>query len=269
MIKFVSNRIFTLIETLLLLAFSILMFFIGDKYLHIFIGVALLVYIVFVVLSKVVVYRGIIQMIAMLEFFTVTTLAVFVIVDKIHLPSGNAVNFSVGLAMWFRATTEILHSYHGSGEKSQSKSEFSAWKLFFYILLVSFGTFVATTTLFSNDFVRYVIAGVTFAGTIMMGLLTYCNFRDYRIDHPKVKKIKTVKAKPAAASPEVASENSVKKDKVLSDSTVSGNIQSESGNFRLAGDSENTMKPKQSAGKEEPAALPEPGKNFGKDKTSL
>ncbi len=266
MIKFVSNRIFTLIETLLLLAFSILMFFIGDKYLHIFIGVALLVYIVFVVLSKVVVYRGIIQMIAMLEFFTVTTLAVFVIVDKIHLPSGNAVNFSVGLAMWFRATTEILHSYHGSGEKSQSKSEFSAWKLFFYILLVSFGTFVATTTLFSNDFVRYVIAGVTFAGTIMMGLLTYCNFRDYRIDHPKVKKIKTVKPKEAVAESKTTTGGASDNEKEIKDGTVSGTFSVKNDTERLSASAESSEKVKVSVRNDQPAALPEPDKSGTADK---
>ncbi|MBR2474758.1 MAG: hypothetical protein IKB51_07030 [Clostridia bacterium] len=193
----VSNWIFTLIETVLLAVFAVLMLTVGDSILNVLVGVALIVYIALIVLSKVVTYRGVIQMIALLEFFVVTVLAVFVIVDFMPLATVDSVNFTVGVTMWFRATTEILHSWHGQGEGRVQKKTFSAWKIFFYILLVTFGTFIASTSLFDDTLIKYFIAGVSIAGTVIMGVLTYTNYRDYRAIHPKPIKQKVAK-KPVA-----------------------------------------------------------------------
>ena len=189
MIHFINNRILTLIETLLLITFAVLMFTIGDTIFNILFGVALIVYTVLFVLTKVVAYRGMIQLIAILEFFAMTTLAIFVIVDMSFLPEGNMVNMSVGLAMWFRATTEILHSYLGQGQGRAAKKQFNAWKLFAYILLVSFGTYVATNTVANDKLIRYFIAGISTAAAVMMAVLTYTNFRDPRTLHPKAVKV--------------------------------------------------------------------------------
>ena len=180
----VSNWVFTLIETVLLAVFAILMLLV-DSILNILVGIALIVYIAFIVLSKVVTYRGVIQMIALLEFFVVTVLAVFVIVDFMPFASVDAVNFTVGVAMWFRATTEILHSYHGQGEGRKVKKNFNAWKIFFYILLLTFGTFIASTSLFDDNVIKYLIAGVSIAGAVIMAVLTHTNYCDYRALHPK------------------------------------------------------------------------------------
>ena len=190
MTKLVSNWIFTLVETILILVFAILMFALGDEILHILIGIALIVYIALVVLNKVVSYRGVIQMIAMLEFFVITILAVFVLVDKLPFANANSVNVALGAAMWLRATTEILHSYHGQGTGREAKKNFTAWKIFFYVLLLTFGTFIACTDTLTAIFLQYFVAGMSSAATVIMAILTYCNYRDYRKLNPKPIKVK-------------------------------------------------------------------------------
>ena len=202
----VSNWIFTLVEAILLGVFAVLMFF-ADELLNVLVGVAVIVYIALIVLSKVVNYRGIIQLIALLEFFVITVLAVFVIVDFVPFAKLDPVNFTVGVAMWFRGTTEILHSYHGQGEGRVQRKVFNAWKIFFYILLITFGTFIAATSFFQYTLVRYIIAGVSVGGTVIMCVLTYTNYRDYRETHPKPVKVKKPKAQPAVANAE--NENAV------------------------------------------------------------
>ena len=205
--KLISNWIFTLVETILLLAFSVLVFIFGGTHLNVLVGAALIVYIALVILSKVVVYRGIIQMIAMLEFFVITILAIFVIVDFPLMPGVDIVNLTFGVTMWFRATTEILHSYHGQGEGRAVKKVFTAWKIFFYILLLTVGTFIASTSLLAEQLVQYLIAGIAIAGTVIMAALTYTNYRDYREIHPRPIKPKKVK-KPKNELPEA--ENNAK-----------------------------------------------------------
>ena len=209
----VSNWVFTLIETVLLAVFAVLMLLV-DSILNVLVGIALIVYIAFIVLSKVVTYRGVIQLIALLEFFVITVLAVFVIVDYMPLASVDAVNFTVGVAMWFRATTEILHSYHGQGEGRQAKKSFNAWKIFFYILLLTFGTFIASTSLFDDAILKYLIAGVAIAGAVIMAVLTFTNYRDYRELHPKP--VKQPKNDPAL--------NSAKSDGELSDAKTEAEL---------------------------------------------
>ena len=195
----VSNWVFTLIETVLLAVFAVLMFFVGDSILNILVGVALLVYIALIVLSKVLTYRGIIQLIALLEFFVVTVLAVLVIVDFVPFEKLDPVNFTVGVAMWFRATTEILHSYHGQGQGRVQKKNFNAWIIFIYILLVTFGTFIAATSFLDLNLVKYVIGGVATGGAVIMLVLTITNYMDYRERHPRPVKIKKVKPENSVA----------------------------------------------------------------------
>lgn len=197
--RLVSNWFLTGLETLLLAVFAILMFFVGGPIIHILIGIALIVYIALVVLHNVVEYRGIIQMIAILEFFIVTALAAFVIVDKLPVEGVDPINFAVGAAMWLRATTEILHSYHGQGEGRANIKNFNAWKIFCYILLITFGTFIAVTDVISSDLIQIIVASIATAAGVIMGLLTYCNYRDWRKEHPrpiKPKKVKEETAKP-------------------------------------------------------------------------
>ncbi len=184
MIRLINNWVITLIETVLLVAFAVLMLIFGDQ-LNVLFGVALMVYTLVFVLSKVISYRGMIQLIAILEFFAMTTLAIFVVAQVDILPDNNIVNTSIGVAMWFRATTEILHSYLGQGEGRAAKRKFNAWKIFLYILLVSLGTFVATTNIVNDDILKYFIIGVAVAAAVIMGVLTYTNFQDYRLTHPK------------------------------------------------------------------------------------
>lgn len=198
--KLISNWVLTGIETLLLAVFAILMFFIGDPIIHILIGIALIVYIALVVLHNVVAYRGIIQMIAILEFFIVTALAAFVLVDKMPFGTAEPINFAVGAAMWLRATTEILHSYHGQGEGRQHIKNFTATKIFFYILLITFGTFIAVTDFVSKDLIQIIVASIATATGVIMGILTYCNYRDWRIEHPRPIKPKKVEAHTEAKS---------------------------------------------------------------------
>ena len=212
MTKLVSNWIFTLVETVLILVFAILMFALGDEILHILIGIALIVYIALVVLNKVVSYRGVIQMIAMLEFFVITTLAVFVLVDKLPFANANSVNVALGAAMWLRATTEILHSYHGQGTGRVAKKNFTAWKIFFYVLLLTFGTFIACTDILTATFLQYFVAGMASATTAIMAILTYCNYRDYRKVKPK-----PIKVKPATSEPSKALEASEKSGELPAD----------------------------------------------------
>ena len=202
MIKLINNWILTLIETVLLVTFAVLMLALDDI-LNILFGVALIVYTLVFVLSKVVSYRGMIQFITVIEFFAMTTLAIFIIADVNILPDNNIVNTSIGVAMWFRATTEILHSYIGQGEGRAAKRNFNAWKIFLYILLVTAGTFVATTNFVHDDILKYFIIGVAVAAAIIMGVLTYTNFTDYRISHPK-----PVRASASVASPGNALEDS-------------------------------------------------------------
>lgn len=192
MIKLINNWIFTLIEASLLVIFTVLLLAFEGIF-NVLFGVALIVYSLIFVLSKVISYRGIIQMITILEFFAVTILAIFVIVNKSIFPEGNIVNTTVGVAMWFRATTEILHSYHGQGEGRAAKRQFNAWKIFVYILLVSLGTYIATNAAANDDFIRYLIAGISTAAAIIMGVLTYTNYRDYREANPKPVKVKKTK----------------------------------------------------------------------------
>ena len=212
MTKLVSNWIFTLVETVLILIFAVLMFAFGDEILHVLIGVALIVYIALVVLNKVVSYRGVIQMIAMLEFFVITTLAVFVLVDKLTFANANSVNVALGAAMWLRATTEILHSYHGQGTGRVAKKNFTAWKIFCYILLLTFGTFIACTDILTAIFLQYFVAGMASAATAIMAILTYCNYRDYRKDHPK-----PIKVKPSATDPSKSIDASEKTGELSAD----------------------------------------------------
>lgn len=189
MIKLINNWIITLLETVLLIAFAVLLMVFDDKLNYLF-GAALMLYTLIVVLSKVISYRGMIQLITIIEFFAMTTLAIFVMADIDILPANNIVNMSVGVAMWFRATTEILHSYLGQGEGREEKKKFNAWKLFLYILLVSFGTFIATTDVVNDNILRYFIIGVAVAAAVIMGVLTYTNYVDYRRMHPKPIKAK-------------------------------------------------------------------------------
>lgn len=248
--KLISNGILTGIETVLLAVFAILMFFVGDTIIHILIGIALIVYIALVVLHKVVAYRGIIQMIAILEFFIVTTLAAFVLVDKLPIKNVNPINFAVGAAMWLRATTEILHSYHGQGEGRQSIKHFTATKIFFYILLITFGTFIAVTDIISNDLIQVIVASIAAAAAVIMGLLTYCNYRDWRKDHPRPIK------------PEKVTESEVKDDsEKISDNKPEPDLALESKNDDKPKDDvvvlEEVKEEKEEKGELPPAAKPE------------
>ena len=179
MIKLINNWIFTLVEAVLLVAFTVLLL-VFEGIFNILLGVALIIYSLIFVLTKVVSYRGVIQLIAIIEFFAVTILAIFVIVNQEIFPKGNVVNTTVGLAMWLRATTEILHSYHGQGEGRAAKRQFNAWKIFAYILLLTIGTFIATNAVANDSLIRYLIAGISTAASIIMIVLTYTNFRDSR-----------------------------------------------------------------------------------------
>ena len=123
-------------------------------------------------------------MITIVEFFAITILAIFVIVDQGVIPNGNIVNGTVGVAMWFRATTEILHSYHGQGQGREAKRQFNAWKVFAYILLLTAGTFIATNASANEDLVRYMIVGISSAAAIIMLVLTVTNYRDYKDSNP-------------------------------------------------------------------------------------
>lgn len=184
MIRLINNWVITMIETVLLVAFAVLMLVFGDQ-LNVLFGIALMVYTLVFVLSKVISYRGMIQLITIIEFFAITTLAIFVIAKVDILPDNNIVNTSIGVAMWFRATTEILHSYLGQGEGRAAKRNFNAWKIFLYILLLTLGTFIATTDIVDDSILQYFVIGVAVAAAIIMGVLTYTNYVDYRIRHPK------------------------------------------------------------------------------------
>ena len=217
MIKLINNWIFTLVEAVLLGAFTALVLIFGD-YFHILFGVALIVYSLIFVLTKVIAYRGVIQMIAIIEFFVVTVLAMFVIVNQEIFPQGNIVNTTVGVAMWFRAMTEILHSYHGQGEGREAKREFNAWKIFAYILLLTAGSFITTTAIIStsvissdNNIVRYLIAGISAASSVIMIVLTVSNFHDYRLSKPR--KVKEVNSDQPKIEGEVKEESTKKKAK--------------------------------------------------------
>lgn len=179
MIKLINNWIFTLVEALLLVTFTVLLL-VFDGIFNVLLGVALVVYSLIFVLTKVVSYRGVIQLITVIEFFAVTVLAIFVIVNQEIFPEGNIVNSTVGLAMWLRATTEILHSYHGQGQGRAAKRQFNAWKIFAYILMLTVGTFIATNATANDSLIRYLIAGISAAAAIIMVVLTYTNFRDSR-----------------------------------------------------------------------------------------
>ncbi len=186
MIRFINNWVFTLIETVLFAAFAVLML-VPFESRHILFGIALSVYTVVFVLSKVMSYRGMIQLIAIIEFFVSVIMIIFVMADGNTqiFPGVNIVNTAIGFAMWIRATTEILHSYFGQGEGRVAKRQFNGWKIFVYILLLSFGTFVATNAVISDNLFRYIIAGIAAASAIIMGVLTYTNHADYRAAHPK------------------------------------------------------------------------------------
>lgn len=190
----VTNWVFTLIETVLLAVFAVLMLVCGNEVLNILVGIAFIVYIILVVFGKVIEYRGVIQMISVLEFFVVTILAVFVIFEV--MPSfsvAQSVNIIVGVSMWFRAMTEILHSYHGQVNPQKSKRNFTGWKVFFYILLLTLGTYISAKQPFTDKTIQYFVFAVVVAAMVIMGVLTFTNYRDYRELHPKPVKVKKEK----------------------------------------------------------------------------
>ena len=219
MVKLLNNRIVTLIEAILLMAFGILTLVIGDKILAILIGIALLVYVSLVVIPKLISYNGVIKIIAIMEFFAVTFLAVLLLINKMDLfYNGNAINLSLGAAMWFRGTTEILHSYHGQGEGREQIKKFNAWVIFCYILLLTFGTFFAFTEVLSPSRLQVIVACIAFAAMVVMIILTVSNFVEWYKLHPRPPKPK--KEKPEKAESEADERKSDKKKSSKKDDEV-------------------------------------------------
>ena len=180
--KLLKNWVFTLVLTILLLAFGIIMFTsLGEKTMNILIAAGLLVYIVLVLIDNVIHYRGKILVFAILELMVVTMFATGLLIEDFNIFGRfgiSGVNGSVGFAMWLRSVVEIIHGYFL--QSTEGKHRFSLPKMLICIAFLTLGVVLMCSPFIQEWVFRWGVGGSSLFGSLVMAFTTMRNRSDKR-----------------------------------------------------------------------------------------
>ena len=209
--KLMKNQIFTMVGCFLMTVLAVLLFLDGfdagglhvaDRMLHLVMAVALVIYTVFALFPLVVRYGGILRVFVLIEVGLVLVAAVlhacmeWTTISFLYKTEICAV---LGLALWLRATVEILHAYLGDPTERAP-----IWRMLAYILLAALGVWQMASPLITDEILLFTIG--TAAG-VMALLLACASISNYRASAPAraaKKQEKAAQAAETAASPEQA-----------------------------------------------------------------
>lgn len=201
--KLLKNWIFTLVMSVILIGFGIVMFVNPGDIMNILIASGIVVYIALVLVDNVVHYRGKIQIFAGVELIIMAILALCLLTgttqffDKIGI---KGVNATVGFAMWLRAFIELIHGYYIRA--SVNKGQFSLLRLVIYVAFLTFGVALMASPVISDKFIQIFVGVSAVFGGVVMAILTYQN-RKLKRDNVKV-----IDEKPLAETPESSPDQS-------------------------------------------------------------
>ena len=180
-------RVFTLILTILLMGFGIIMFTsLGVTAMNYLVAAGLIVYIVLVLVDNVLHYRGRIQIFAIFELMLITMLAAGLFVPEFNVLGISGVNASLGFAMWIRAIVEVLHGYFLQG--SDGKLRFSLFKMILCIAFLSLGVAILCSPLINEQVLRWGVGCFSIFGSLVMAWVTSRNRAEKRKRAKKDKK---------------------------------------------------------------------------------
>lgn len=186
--KLMKKWVFTLVISVILLAFGIIMLTpLGVQAMNIMIAAALAVYMVLVLADNVIHYGGVLRIFAVLELLIVAVLIVGLIVEEYRIIPVNGISGRLGLIMWLRAFVEVLHGYYlqekvgferanaTDGNKGRAE-RFGLVKMLMCIFFLSLGVALICTNFENVDlYIRCSVAVVSLLLGVATSFITYQN----------------------------------------------------------------------------------------------
>lgn len=184
--KLMKNWIFTLVACVLTAILAVLMFLdgfdvgglhIADRMLHLIAALALLVYAALALFPLLLRYHGV------LRGFLLGEIAILLLTALAHacaewfavpLIGDMEVCAVLGLALWLRATVEILHAYLSATER-ESDDCVPLWRLLLYVLLSAVGVWQMVRPLISDRGFIFAIGAAAGVMALLFAIMTLSN----------------------------------------------------------------------------------------------
>ena len=170
--KLFKNWVFTLVVTIVLLVFGILMFTpIGTNVMNYIILCGIAVYAILVLLYDVFSYRGMGKLLAVIEFLLILILMYAVVSTDFGIFNTVGMNRCVGGFMWLRAVVEIMRLYAEPSRRG-SKPSIGLGKMVVCIFAITMGTALIFTPPFKASYVQVLIGAVSLVTAVLFALYT-------------------------------------------------------------------------------------------------
>ncbi len=185
--KLMKNWIFTLITFVLMAFLAVLLFLdgfdvgglhIADRMLYLVAAVALVIYTAFVIFPLVMRYSGVLRAFVLGEIAVLLIAALAHICMewfKVPLVSSMEVCAVLGLALWLRATVEIVHAYLSGADGEGARVPL--WKLLFYVLLAAVGVWQVASPLISDKDFIFAIGAAAGVMALLFAIVTLSNYK--------------------------------------------------------------------------------------------